>query len=144
MSFWALVRVAAFGQPVTVILVFCLTTAPFWAVIVVGMSRGARAEVAVGGQDRVGALREGRFEGFDRLVGDRFEFRVGDLAFDVGAPYQVDADAIALEHEDHVGEGRPAVGDQDGGTAQRPGQERRCGRGLADDGSFRAGGGVVR
>ena len=64
LSFFCLSLVLCFGQPVTLIFVFCLITAPFCATKFCGYRERARfAEVrAVSGQRGVGALREGQLE----------------------------------------------------------------------------------
>ena len=67
------------------------------------------AEVAVCGEGGVGALGEGQFEGVDGGVGDGFEGAArGDPRFaDEGRADQVDRDAVALEHDDQVGNASP-------------------------------------
>ena len=97
--------------------VFWTTRAPFWATIVVGAASVRFAEVPVAGEDRVGAGREAGFERADRSVGDRFEFRERDLAYDPVAGVlfdervadEFDVHVFALQQEHEIRERRAAV-----------------------------------
>ena len=85
-------------------------------------------EREVGGEGGVGSLGEGRFDGFERRVGDRLERAGGDAFFDGGLAVEDDGDAFALQDELGVGPGGVAVGDEVDRAGRAGSSGRGCGR----------------